>query len=294
MLDIASNPTAVDRCRADDLARMTALFEEMEQALEGRLARGPRRCETLLRLAECKRKLGRVDEAVRLYGEVARREPVDGGAAYAAAALSGRLNRATPRPNGIRPAPLVHEAEFLPPELHREALRYLEAHREAFTPALVNHNGRPEIRPEVRNNIDLKGAHPIKGEIRARVAERLGAVAPRLGLEPFTPTAIEVKLRMYRDGDYFRIHHDGGAGRRVTFVYFLFAEPRPFDGGELAVFDTDPERMIHGERFTRIVPRNNTLFLFPSRYFHAVLPVRGREEGVAAVRFAANGHARAA
>ncbi|MFX8597224.1 2OG-Fe(II) oxygenase, partial [Acinetobacter baumannii] len=72
------------------------------------------------------------------------------------------------------------------------------------------------------------------------------------------------------------IHRDTGplhADRVVTFVFYLFREPRCFSGGDLLLHDWSAEGLPRAQRFTRLHPANNRLVIFPSECWHQVLPV---------------------
>ena len=88
-----------------------------------------------------------------------------------------------------------------------------------------------------------------------------------------------MQITASNDGDYFRLHQDGGPDdtREITFVYFLHGEPRPFSGGELKIRDST------------VMPLGDTLVLFPSCSVHEVLPVQVPSRQFADSRFTVNG-----
>jgi hypothetical protein len=90
---------------------------------------------------------------------------------------------------------------------------------------------------------------------------------------------IEVQIAASNDGDYFRLHMDGGPPdtREISFVYFLHGEPRRFTGGELCVA---------GET---VLPEGDTLVFFPSVSPHEVLPLSVPSRTFADSRFTVNG-----
>ena len=59
----------------------------------------------------------------------------------------------------------------------------------------------------------------------------------------------------------------------MTFVYYFHRQPRRFSGGDLLLFDTDPEQDACGAKYTRIAPSHNSILFFPSACYHQVLPV---------------------
>ncbi len=133
--------------------------------------------------------------------------------------------------------------------------------------------------------VSMGGARAVvEGVRRARVLESLGsledAFLERLRqIVPIPHGRIEAQITASNDGDYFRLHQDGGPGdtREITFVYFLHGDPRPFSGGELKI------------GATTIVPQADTLILFPSCSVHEVLPVEVPSRRFADSRFTVNG-----
>jgi Rps23 Pro-64 3,4-dihydroxylase Tpa1-like proline 4-hydroxylase len=104
---------------------------------------------------------------------------------------------------------------------------------------------------------------------------------------------VEIQLTASGDGDYFRLHHDSDdtSTRELSFVYFFYAEPRGFSGGELRIYDAD---VIEGERAPTdrsqmISPRQDVLVVFPSRNEHELLPVRVPSKAFENSRFTVNG-----
>jgi Rps23 Pro-64 3,4-dihydroxylase Tpa1-like proline 4-hydroxylase len=141
-------------------------------------------------------------------------------------------------------------------------------------------------------------------------------VIPRLDVAPFTVRTLELSVRVYRDGHFFMTHKDvppqraaaassttgddegraaaepavSLANRVLSFVYFFHKVPRRYTGGELLLFDSNPvsdEYTATG--FTTIVPEDNALVIFPSRFFHCVVPIRCAGQDFLDSRFVVNG-----
>lgn len=127
----------------------------------------------------------------------------------------------------------------------------------------------------------------VEGVRRARVLESLGncdaifldKLKPLVGKLGLGCGRIELQITASNDGDYFRMHLDGGPDytREITFVYFLHGEPRRFSGGELRIGDRT------------VTPCGDTLVLFPSCSVHEVLPVYVASGAFADSRFTVNG-----
>lgn len=134
----------------------------------------------------------------------------------------------------------------------------------------------------------------VEGVRRAKILDSLGAFeAPFLHLlkdrlppamallerQVFPIGRMEAQITASNDGDYFRLHQDGGPDdtREISFVYFVHSEPRRFSGGELRIVsDTVP-------------PQGDTLVLFPSLSPHEVLPLCLPSRAFADSRFTVNG-----
>lgn len=281
--------------RVDDFASSLVLFERMENALLQRLEVRPENETILYQLAVCKRKQGKLDKALQLYVKLAERYPENINYPYNIAALTGALNgtvlEAIQRPCIC---PVVEWSNFLPGTTVQEMIAYMCEHQAGFQPAKVgggkNHK-KSRYNPDARNNTDLslKGS-PLKKTIRDLIKVRLPELIQRLGLAPFEASRTEVKLRAYHNGEYFRTHQDGGQGRQISYTYFFHSEPTRFSGGELVAFDTDTTTSTFNHNFTRIIPKRNSVFFFPSHYYHAVLPVETEDDDFMSARFVINGH----
>src|SRR5262249_13352080 len=129
------------------------------------------------------------------------------------------------------------------------------------------------------------------------VKDFIPKVSPRLHVPPFVIERLEVKLRAYLDGHFFRLHMDcpqrtpENVNRRVSFVYFFHKQPRAYTGGDLLLFNTDVENdRFTTSAFTRVQPEDNCIVFFPSAYYHSVVPVSCPSKEYANSRFVINGH----
>ncbi|PWQ92012.1 2OG-Fe(II) oxygenase [Leucothrix pacifica] len=281
--------------RIDDFASSLPLFERMETALRLRLQTCPNDEKILRELAACKRKQGKLDEALEIYSSLAQQYPNRPDYPYAIAALTTALN-GTVSDAINRPclSPIMEWQNFLPEQTIQEMIRHMHEHKADFRPAEVGGGKDHEesrYNPDARNNTDLslKG-NPLKKQVRELIAERLSEMTRQLGLAPFEASRTEVKLRAYHNGEYFRVHQDGGKGRQISYTYFFHPEPQHFDGGELVLFDTDTKASSFNHSFTRIFPKRNSAFFFPSHFYHAVLPVETQDDDFMSARFVINGH----
>jgi SM-20-related protein len=120
----------------------------------------------------------------------------------------------------------------------------------------------------------------IRDALRARCEALLPAVRERFGLDVgrVEPPCV---LR-YRQGDFFKPHTDGGAGklasRRIAVVIFLNGHGAAdgYTGGELKLYG-----LLQGEPWQRVgvpvVPAPGTLVAFPADVVHEVAPVTAGE-----------------
>lgn len=186
-------------------------------------------------------------------------------------------------------------SEFLTADESEGLLEYILAQEERFGSATVvgRDTRTPTVNERVRRSSTLGDLGRFEDVITRRIKEELPEALAQLKCTPFPIGPIEVQATVTGDGGYFRIHRDSEVedSREMTFVYFLFAEPRKFSGGELRVFDTAAVAggLTPNERSQTIVPRNNLAVFFPSRYEHEVLPVRVPSGSFADSRFSVTG-----
>lgn len=106
--------------------------------------------------------------------------------------------------------------------------------------------------------------------LAAAIVERADAdTLDALRVDPFDLGAVEAHLTLYHHGCWFGWHDDQHAEREadrqtraVTFAYYLHAQPRMFDGGQLQYLDG-----------TALEPDNNTLVLSNPYQRHRVTQV---------------------
>lgn len=295
MTNLASVPNRIMSGKIDDFASHLVLFERMEVALLQRLKTSPESETILYQLAVCKRKQGRLDEALQLYVKLSERYPRNTNYLYSIAALTGALD-GTVLEEMQYPCicPIVEWSDFLPEITIQEMITHICQHQTDFEPAEVGggkKHKKSHYNPDARNNtaLPLKG-NPLKKIVRNLIKERLPEITQRLGLAPFEASRTEVKLRAYHNGEYFRVHQDGALGRKISYTYFFHPEPKRFSGGEFVAFDTDTSSSTFNHAFTRILPKRNSVFFFPSHYYHAVLPVKTQDDDFMSARFVINGH----
>jgi Rps23 Pro-64 3,4-dihydroxylase Tpa1-like proline 4-hydroxylase len=187
--------------------------------------------------------------------------------------------------------------EFLAPQELDELTRYTLEHETDFRSSEVI---SPSMDEGVTNYDHRRSRVFLElGRHRDVVVERIRSVLPsvlqKLGMEEFSISAVEAQITASNDGDFFRSHSDNGddkvASRQLTFVYFFHREPRPFEGGELRIYDA---RLENGEyvntgSYQTIEPRQNQIVLFPCSLLHEITPVECPSRAFADSRFTLNG-----
>jgi len=189
---------------------------------------------------------------------------------------------------------LVSQANFLG-EQRLKLLEHMIAREKKFASATVIERGRgkPAVNEKLRRARTLDDLGEFAGLFSEGIKQSLEPVLKRLGVEPFPIARIEMQATASGDGDYFRMHRDGGEddSRVISFVYFCFREPRRFSGGELRLFDAErvKDKLVSTDRSVTLSPRQDMILFFPSGSEHEVLPVRVPSRAFADSRFTVNG-----
>jgi SM-20-related protein len=279
------------RTNPEPLLVSNALLQQAQEVCRRRLANDPDNRVALASLAQLCRKQGNLSEATTLYQRLRILNPQDREVEYMHAILAG-----SPAPPRLRPAPFVLLKGFLPQSFHETLVPFVLSVQDKLVPAKVG-GGDGVYDPNCRESLDLPGKWAVKKRFHEHVSEVLPTVTPRLNVPLFEVEQIEVKLRAYLDGHFFRLHMDcppavdSMANRRVSYVYFFHKMPRAYSGGDLLLFDSDTDtNQFTTASFTRIVPEDNCIVFFPSAYWHSVIPVSCPSKEYADSRFVINGH----
>jgi 2OG-Fe(II) oxygenase superfamily len=188
--------------------------------------------------------------------------------------------------------------EFLMPSELQELMRYTLARERDFEISEVvspGVTGRGTVDDEYRRSRVLMRLAEHEERLLKRLRGMLPLVCRKLGMEPFEPGRAEVQITASNHGDFFRDHSDNGhaeiASRALTFVYFFHREPKPFQGGELRLYDS----RFAGDYWVRlgagrvIVPEQNQMVFFPSELVHEITPVVCPSQSFEHSRFTVNG-----
>jgi len=163
---------------------------------------------------------------------------------------------------------------------------------------------RAEVGDEIQN-IDVRQSFFMTSESFPKGAElivsKILKVVPEvikfLNKPQFRVSKIEVQLTIHKDCCFYKLHTDndppgiGDCTREITYVYYLYREPKSFYGGELRIYDTQIANhsfRINGN-FKEIQPQNNSIVFFDSRCLHEVMPVSCSSKSFEDSRFTING-----
>ena len=262
------------------------------------MAADPRDEGALLGLGDVARREGKFAQAVAAYRALHALRG-DAASAWAMGAIGGEEPLGAP-PGGYRAVPFVRCTSFLRPAEQEKLRVALGAGLAEFKPATVS-SGFNEgcLRPEYRTALTAK--RDREREIRRLFMPKLRAVLPdvasRLGVSSLDDGHVEVAFTATLAGGFYRVHRDNSDAlehpnntRVISYAYYFHRQPKPFTGGELLLYDTclETKRFRRGT-FSRIDPMHNTLVLFPSCYYHEILPVHGESDRFEDARFTVNG-----
>ena len=268
-------------------------------ALERTLAADPDDAHALWKLAEVHRRQGDFAAARGLYGRLRTRGPDRRKAAWLHAVLNGD-GAPEGAPGGVFwPAPFVWMTDFLAPEECDRLLALGVERREGLTLVKEDSPSGLRVNPEIYLGWEMDAGTNM--EVMPRFVPRIRSVLPdvlaRLGMAGLDRYRIELKMRVYLTGGFFRAHRDGSyeafQPRILSFVYFFHRRPRRFSGGDLLLYDTDvdADACVSGA-FSRITPLRNSIVFFPSACFHQVAPVQCGTDDLEDGRWVLNGHVR--
>ncbi|MDH6137527.1 Rps23 Pro-64 3,4-dihydroxylase Tpa1-like proline 4-hydroxylase [Kitasatospora sp. MAA4] len=135
-------------------------------------------------------------------------------------------------------------------------------------------------------------------ELMAAIDEVVEAVEHTLGVS-CQYTEPSYSLNVHNDGDFYRPHQDTSTDfaprRLLTFVYYLHRTPRPFEGGELRMFDaalplhTGTTGRWEEKTWRDWEPEHDSIVFFRPTAWHEVRPVSCPSRRHADSRFAING-----
>jgi hypothetical protein len=261
--------------------------------VERRLVGSPEDPALLSRRLSLLRSLGELAEAGRTADHLMAITPSHTVAGRLRAILAGKpLVEASVGPV----VPFVRLTDVLAEAEHARLWNAVAQSADGGRPApIISAEGGQQVDPAQRD----ASVHRLPQGLRAWFGDRLRrlldekSVLDRIGMGGVTLGEVEVALTRYVDDGRFVVHRDDAPptrSRRVTFVYYLHRRPKPFQGGDLLLFDDpDPARPDAPLEFTRILPDDNSLIIFPSNRLHAVSRMRLRSDDPLDGRWTVNG-----
>jgi Rps23 Pro-64 3,4-dihydroxylase Tpa1-like proline 4-hydroxylase len=184
--------------------------------------------------------------------------------------------------------------DFLTPGENLNLLDFAIAREAKFAASSVTSNEKGHRSSKVLYEIQASKWQEV---FMRRLQIHLPHIYRALGIAPFETGRFEIQLTASNDGDFFRLHADSAherkevSTRRVTYVYYMNREPKPFSGGGLIIYGSwpdsrNPDSIRSARRFE---PRNNTLVAFLSHRPHELELVRCPSGEFADSRFTVNG-----
>ena len=192
----------------------------------------------------------------------------------------------------IPPHRVLHN--FLGAEIARDLLDAVSSRGSAMKPSNVLAPTGEQYNPEHRDSLSSRDLAEFGEALKVRIAKMIPALRRDLGMSDFLLDHVELELAAHGHGGHFHDHvdtvHEKGAGRIMTAVYYFFAEPRRFSGGELRLYGWwrgDAEG-AHPPPHLYITPQHDSLLIFPSWAYHEVMPVNCPSGDFADSRFSIN------
>lgn len=278
------------------------LFKKAISKLIERLNEEPKNVDVKLRLIDFYRKLGDLQKANE-YLESLNIDKLNEYHQNLRSLTSPVLN--TGLHQQLNPTPFLYLDNFLSDSALAKVWQTVEdslsmAGKSTVFTSVAKASEQGTYNPETRSSevfktLDIK---LIRQWFLPLITEKLELISSRLSLDHSSePARKELQLTRHKHGDFFKTHQDISrekdkpeSGRRITFVYYFFKEPKGFNGGDLLLYDTNQEDKSRPiDSFTRIVPKNNSIVFFPSDRFHQVTLINGEGEGIEHSRFTLNG-----
>jgi Rps23 Pro-64 3,4-dihydroxylase Tpa1-like proline 4-hydroxylase len=201
-------------------------------------------------------------------------------------------------------APHARIFDFLPEHELGRLLDWTLSIRDRFKPAIVSKEGEFRLDPGRRIALTTGQFGPLEPMLRDRLLAALPELMASTGTGGPTPTSLELELAAHGDGAYYRPHIDIpvgahrqqlGANRRedriLSAVYYFYAEPKAFSGGQLRLFPLGPPpaaRDSDQANHVDLEPVRNSLVAFPSWFPHEVRPISCPSGEFQDYRFAIN------
>jgi Rps23 Pro-64 3,4-dihydroxylase Tpa1-like proline 4-hydroxylase len=187
--------------------------------------------------------------------------------------------------------PIATRFDVLPSDEYQALLSWALESEAALQPSRVTGDIH---KPQGRRALSHYGPAPWSDSLISRVRALLPGIVADLGMQPFQASSFEVEFVAYKDQNFIARHRDTGTGasrhgedRFVSILFYLYREPKAFEGGALRLWALAPaDDGIRSK--CDVEPVSNAIIAFPSWAIHEVLPVRVPTRDFRASRFAVN------
>ncbi|MEZ0607431.1 2OG-Fe(II) oxygenase [Fibrella sp. WM1] len=186
--------------------------------------------------------------------------------------------------------PYYRFENFLSKEIVNELYDYVLANEHNFKPSKVNHG--TAVDPTAKQSSSLFAMGKFADVFEKALTDNEAAIFQAAGVAPFPVRKHELNIAAFGDGGHFREHIDINDKtliqdmRVVTAVYYFFAKPKQFEGGELIMYPVD--FLPGSDKPVTISPVSNSLLVFSSVAPHSVAPVRAPNLAFKDYRFSVN------
>ncbi|HEY0301440.1 MAG TPA: 2OG-Fe(II) oxygenase [Rhizomicrobium sp.] len=192
--------------------------------------------------------------------------------------------------------PYLLRPDFLPSNVVAGLFDLVARKERAFVPSRVGRVGEGAIDVTTRISTILPDIGSFATTIGERVAPLAAGTAEQLGIAPFKLMRVQIEVAAHGDGAFYARHSDvqrpdpmTGTVRMLSGVYYFFARPKAFSGGELRLYGANETSFVDVE------PVHNACVFFAPQTTHEVMPVSCPSGRFADSRFAVNlwfvGHA---
>jgi hypothetical protein len=171
----------------------------------------------------------------------------------------------------IDPIPHVVIDNFFGSKVNQTILQLIEDHLPQFSAGEVQNNGNIELNTKYKRNGNL-WLDSFDSSIVNFFRNNFFNFSIRNNELNHANRMHEVLLSQYVNGDFYDWHTDLGGS--VTWNYFIFKEPRQFNGGEFCLSDALIYETINNRTVKEIDLLNDRLVIFPAKYQHKVKQVQ--------------------
>lgn len=256
------------------------LNRQAQKIIEQRVQQQPGSGRLWFKLGEVCRAMGALDKAALAYRQAERLDHKPSLSNYLASLFDDedyRLPLKYPEKVEYTPTPFIHTFDFLCAQELEQVWELFNVYHTDFKPSVVGPKNQGKIDAAIRQSVFLGGSKAEKFEfiLNQKLTRALKLAARYFGLSISAQSRLITQVTSHGNGNFYRVHSDHGDTypRDLSFIYYFSEQPQRFTGGELQLLDSNLERKTYNAKSTLIFPSNNSLIVFPSRYFHQVCPI---------------------